>query len=117
MDHEEMERRLVAVENTQERHSERLTNVERKLLNDWNNLNTINRDMEEMKKAMKTNVKKMKRIEIMQRLGEQRSIKYQKWTIALLIFIIALFGYIAFKSPETARDVATIAATTATKAI
>ena len=77
MDHEEMERRLVAVENTQERHSERLTNVERKLLNDWNNLNTINRDMEEMKKAMKTNVKKMKRIEIMQRLGEQRSIKYQ----------------------------------------
>ena len=84
--------------NRLERHSQRLEKLERN--------NEAIQDIQLKVSNMEGEMKKMK---AHQTITDNKLLKKSNWTIALLCTIVGLIIYIAFKSPETAKDVVGIA--------
>ena len=87
-----------------ERHSKRLEKLERS-----------NECLQEIQQKVVGIDTRMKKVETRQTIMENKILKKNNFILALLFVVIGLLGYIAVKSPETAKEVISISGTAVTE--
>ena len=96
-----------------ERHSGRLTAIEKRTSEDHETLKVVKRDVDEVKSQITKMEKDVKAIRMQSDLTNGNISKLTKWMKVCLAFAVAAFCYSIFRNENTASAIATLTATIA----